>query len=191
MSKCLKLRGMSSEKSPAWLRIILIALGAIGIGLSFAVIANPDTTTVFFAMLLGIALILIGIARVIEGAAGPKTKGSRGIDIAIGAIAIIAGILAISNPFGAVLAMITIINVFLLIYGLGMIATGAAAKNLGKGYRIATMIIGGIVTAFALTLWAIPGLTLVLMITFFSIGLLISGIGNIVSGILGRRVGPI
>ena len=182
---------MSSDKSPTWLRIVLIVLGAIGIGLSFAVIANPDVTTLFFAMLLGIALIVIGAARVIEGAVTPKSKGSRAIDIGIGALAIVAGILAISNPFGAILAMITIINVFLLIYGIGLIATGATARDAGKGYRIATMIIGGIVTAFAVTLWVMPGLTLVLMITFFAVGLLIGGIANIISGVLGRRVSPI
>ena len=182
---------MSAEKSPTWLRIVLIVLGGIGIGLSFAVIANPDVTTLFFAMLLGIALIVIGAARIIEGIVLPKTKGSRGIDIGIGALAIVAGILAISNPIGAILALVTIINIFLLIYGLGLIASGATARDVGKAYRIATIIIGGIVTAFAVTLIAIPGLTLVLMVTFFAVGLLIGGIANIISGALGRRVGPI
>ena len=55
------------EKSPKGLRIAEIILGAIAIALSAAVLANPDVTTLLFVTLLGIALIMIGISRIIVG----------------------------------------------------------------------------------------------------------------------------
>ena len=178
----------TSEKAPVWIRIIEMVLGGIAVGLSVAVIVNPDVTTVFFATLLGIALIIMGIARIFEGALGFKSTGSRIIDIAIGAIAIVAGFLAIANPIGAIEALLLIISIMLLVFGLGLIGSGITAKGHGRAYKIATIIIGAIVAGIGFVLWLMPEITLVLMVTFFSIGLLLGGIASIVSGATGKRI---
>ena len=76
---------MIIEKSPKGLRIAQIILGAIAIALSGAVLANPDTTTLLFVTFLGIALIMVGISKIIEGGLSRQiTKGSKGINIGIG-----------------------------------------------------------------------------------------------------------
>ena len=62
------------EKSPKGLRIAQIILGAIAVALSGAVLANPDTTTLLYVTLLGIALIMVGISKIIEGGLAPKYK---------------------------------------------------------------------------------------------------------------------
>jgi uncharacterized membrane protein HdeD (DUF308 family) len=51
------------EKSPTWLRIAQIILGAIAIALSVAVLANPDVTSLFFVTLLGIYFIILFISK--------------------------------------------------------------------------------------------------------------------------------
>ncbi len=61
-------RTLSQEKSPKWLRIVEIVLGAIAIGLAGAILANPGETTLFLVTLLGIALVMVGISKIIEGA---------------------------------------------------------------------------------------------------------------------------
>jgi len=179
---------LSAEKSPTWLRIAQIVLGAITIALSAAVLANPDVTTLIFVTLLGIALITVGIAKIIEGAlARHLSKGVRAIGIGIGIVSIVGGFFALSNPITAVLTLIMIITIFILIHGAGLVANGIASKNESKGSRIANIIIGGIVIALSAILYAYPGLALVLMVMIVSIGLLFNGIGSIISGITGNR----
>ena len=135
---------LSQEKSPKGLRIGQIILGAIAIALSGAVLANPDTTTLLYVTLLGFALIMIGISKIIEGGLAQSTKGSRGINIVIGIISIIGGVFALANPVAAIATLIWIISIFILIHGLGLIASGIATRDANKGSRIGTMILGAI-----------------------------------------------
>jgi len=179
------------EKSPKGLRIAQIILGAIAIALSGAVLANPDTTTLLYVTFLGIALIMVGISKIIEGGSAQSTKGSRGINIGIGIISIIGGIFALANPVAATATLIWIISIFILIHGLGLIASGISTRDSSKGSRIGTMILGAIAVGFASILLASPGLAVVMMIMFLSLGLLFNGIASILSGITGnRRISP-
>jgi len=179
---------VSVEKSPTWLRITQIVLGAIAISLSGMVLANPDVTTVFFVSLLAISLIMVGISKIIEGALVKQlSKGTRIISVVIGIISIAGGFYSLANPIATVLTIIMIIAIFILIHGAGLVANGIASKNERKGSRIANIIIGGIVIALSAILYAFPGLAIVLMVMFVSIGLLLQGIGSIISGITGNR----
>ncbi len=178
---------MSEQKSSKGLRIAQIILGGIAIALSGAVLANPDTTTLLYVTLLGIALIMVGISKIIEGGLAQSTKGSRGINIGIGIISIIGGIFALANPVAAIATLIWIISIFILIHGLGLIASGIATPGANKGSRIGTMILGGIAVGFASILLAFPGLAIVMMIIMLSLGLLFNGIASILSGITGSR----
>jgi len=179
---------LSSEKSPTWLRIAQIVLGAITIALSAAVLANPDVTTLIFVTLLGIALITVGIAKIIEGAlARHLSKGVRAIGIGIGIVSIVGGFFALSNPITAIATLILVITIFILIHGAGLIAAGISSRSESKASRIANIIIGAIVIGFSAILFASPGLALVMMVIFLSIALLFNGIGSIISGITGNR----
>jgi uncharacterized membrane protein HdeD (DUF308 family) len=177
------------EKSPAWLRVAQIILGAIAIALSGWVIANPDETTLLFILLLGIALIMTGISKIIGGAVlSDHTKSARIISIVIGVISIIGGFFALAHPIAAVVSLIMIVSLVILIHGIGLVVIGAAAKNLSKGARIADIGLGIISVIAAAIIHAVPGSALVLMIILVSIGLLFNGIASIVSGIIGHRL---
>ncbi len=180
-------------KSPKGLRIAQIILGGIAIALSGFILANPDATTWFFVVFLGIALIMVGISKIIEGViAKHVSKGSRFISMGIGVVAIAGGFFAIANPVAAIATLIWVISIFILIHGLGLVANGAISRSEGKASRIANIIIGGIVIGFAAILLANPGLAIVMTIIFVSIGLLFNGIASIISGITGNpRLSPI
>jgi len=174
-------------KSPKGLRIAEIILGAIAIGLSVAVLGNPDVTTLLFVMFLGIALIMVGISRIIVGAAAKQvSKGFRGINIGIGIVSIAGGLFSLANPIAAVVMLITIIAIIVLIHGLGLVATGIASQGISKWSRIGTIVIGAIAVGFAGILLGYPGLAVVMTIVLVSIGLLFNGIASILSGITGN-----
>ncbi|HSB57508.1 MAG TPA: DUF308 domain-containing protein [Nitrosopumilaceae archaeon] len=179
---------VSLGKSPTWLRIAQIVLGAIAIALSGMVLANPGVTTLFYVTLLAISLILIGFSKIIEGALAKQLpKSPRIISIIIGIISIAGGFFSLVNPVAALLTLILIIAVFILIHGAGLMAKGIASKYESRGSRIANIIIGGIVIALSAILYVYPGLTIVFMVMLVSIGLLLNGIGSIISGITGHR----
>ncbi len=177
------------EKTPKGIRIAEIILGAITIALAAFVISSPDTTTVILVTLLGLSLIFTGIARIIVGGIAKQiSKGYRAINIAIGVISIIGGIFAIANPITAIATLIWIVSIFILIHGLGLIASGIVSKGVDKGSRVSGIVLGGIAVAFASILLAYPGLALVMMIILLSMGLLFNGIASVVSGITGNRI---
>jgi len=177
------------EKTPKGIRIAEIILGAIAIALSGWVISNPDTTTLLYVALLGTALLMIGISRIIAGAVTKGvSKSFRGINIGTGIISIAGGVFALVNPIAAVVTLITIVAIFILIHGLGLLISGIASKNMDKAPRIAYMLLGGIAVAFAGVLFGYPGLGAVMMLVFLSLGLLFNGIASIVSGITGNKM---
>lgn len=177
------------NKSPTWLRIAQIILGAIAIALSGWVIANPAATTLMFIAFLGFALLMIGFSRIIEGiVVRDHTKSARMISIATGIISIIGGGFAIANPISAVAMLIMIVSFVILIHGIGLIVSGATIKSLGKGARIANIILGILAIIASAVIHAIPGLALAMTLILLSVGLLFNGIASIISGIIGQRL---
>jgi uncharacterized membrane protein HdeD (DUF308 family) len=180
---------MEVQKSPTWMRILQFVTGGIAIALSGYVIANPVTTASFFLTFLGISLLVVGIASILNGFFNrTASKGTRAIGIVVGIIAIIGGIFTIEHPIAALASLIWFTSLFVLIYGAGLVATGIARRDQSKGARIAEIIIGIIVVALSGTLLAYPGLTLSMMIIFLSINLFIQGIHRIISGAIGHRI---
>jgi len=176
-------------KSPVWLRIAQIVLGVIAIALSAWVVSHPVVTTFFYIFLLGIALIMTGISKIIEGAlVRDHTKSARAISVVIGVISIIGGGFALAHPVAAVATLIMIVSLVILIHGLGLIATGIVARNIGIGSRIASIGLGIIAVIAAAVIHAMPGLAVELMLVLAAIGLLFNGIASIVSGIIGHRL---
>ena len=183
---------MSQEKTPTWIRILEIILGAIAIAASGIVLTNPDTTTVMIVMLLSISLLVVGISSIITGAVGSNlSKSLRGIKIGMGIVAIIGSIFSIVNPVAAALAFVNLIAIFVLIYGAGLVAEGIGRKEQSKASKIASIVIGVIVVILSAILLALPGFTLALLIMILSISLLLNGIARIISGITGRQIRPI
>ena len=177
------------DKSPIWLRIAQIILGAIAIALSGWVIANPAETTLLYIVFLGIALIMVGISKIIEGfvlRASPKS--SRAIHIVMGVISIGGGIFALVHPIAAVATLIMIVSIVILIHGLGLIVTGIADKSLGRGSRIANIILGILAVVVSASIHAMPGLAVTMMLFLVSIGLLFHGIASIIAGIIGQKL---
>jgi uncharacterized membrane protein HdeD (DUF308 family) len=177
------------EKSPAWLRIAQIILGAIAVALSGWIIANPTETALLYVAFLGIALLMVGISKIIEGIVSRQIpKSTKAISIVIGIISIIGGIFSLVNPIAAVVTLIMIVSIVILIHGLGLIVTGIADKSLSKGSRIANIVLGILAVAVSASIHAMPGLAVAMTLILVSIGLLFHGIASIIAGIIGQKL---
>jgi uncharacterized membrane protein HdeD (DUF308 family) len=106
---------------------------SIGLGvlvLIFAAIAMsfPVAAAITIIIFIGIAFLINGIARIIEGFSGRHSGISRVFLIGVGILAIIISVAVLVSPFfGAILAGI-IIGIGLLITGIQMIFSGIEGR---------------------------------------------------------------
>jgi uncharacterized membrane protein HdeD (DUF308 family) len=112
-------------------RLASIGLGIIVIILALIVMAFPIGTTVFLILLMGIALLIDGISRLVHGFGDKESRGwSRGFRIGVGALEVILGILIMVSPAVGVAFVAFIIAIALLIVGIQMIAGGISGKRM-------------------------------------------------------------
>jgi uncharacterized membrane protein HdeD (DUF308 family) len=70
--------GVGSSQSPGWARGFSIGAGALAIALSFLVMVSPFAGAVFVSLLLGIALLIIGIEIIVVGVTGTRMRMIKG-----------------------------------------------------------------------------------------------------------------
>jgi uncharacterized membrane protein HdeD (DUF308 family) len=118
--------GIFSPRRSRWSSIglgILVLIFA-GIAMSF-----PVAAAITIIIFIGIAFLINGIARIIEGFSGKHSGISRAFLIGVGILAIVLSVAVLASPFfGAVLAGI-IIGIGLLITGIQMIFAGIQGRR--------------------------------------------------------------
>lgn len=66
--------GVGNRQSPGWARGFSIGAGVLAIALSFLVMASPFAGVIFVSVILGIALLVIGIEIIAVGATGARMR---------------------------------------------------------------------------------------------------------------------
>jgi uncharacterized membrane protein HdeD (DUF308 family) len=108
-----------------------VGLGIIVIILALIVIAFPVGTTVFLIILMGVALLIDGISRLVHGFGDKESRGwSRGFRIGVGALEIALSILVMVSPAVGVAFIAFIIAIALLIVGIQMVAGGISGRRM-------------------------------------------------------------
>jgi uncharacterized membrane protein HdeD (DUF308 family) len=95
------------------------------------VIAFPTAVGIFVLILIGIVLLIDGIARLIHGFGDKERRGwSRRFRIGVGALEIVLGILIMVSPgFGAAFVGL-IIAIAVLIVGIQMVVAGISGRRM-------------------------------------------------------------
>ena len=119
--------GIFSPRKSRWssigLEILVLIFAAIAI--SF-----PIAAAITIIIFIGIAILINGIARIVEGFSGKHSGISRTFMIGVGIMAVALSIAVLASPlFGAILAGI-IIGIGLLITGIQMIFAGIQAADI-------------------------------------------------------------
>jgi uncharacterized membrane protein HdeD (DUF308 family) len=172
---------ISETKSPGWMRAAQIGLGVIALVLSVYILAYPVLTFVTIVLLLGVALFVVGIERIIQGivAPGKSRWGTIGLGILVLIISII--VMAFPGAFGVFLLILLAIG--LLFDGIARVYHGATDKTRGRWSRIFSIAAGVIEIGLSLTILAAPVIGAELMSFLLAIALLIVGIQIIAAGI--------
>jgi uncharacterized membrane protein HdeD (DUF308 family) len=178
----------SSLPSSSGLRL---ALGVVCLVLGIIALVWPDATLVVLAVLLGLQLILAGIAHVVLGlriSEGPSWL--RPLIVVLGGLVILAGILTLFRPGAALVIIVWFVAAGWLIDGISEIVSGLRAGRTG-GERF-TMIAFGITSVIAaVILFVFPGLSLTLLAQIAGVVLIVLGVVTLVGIILARRRSPV
>ena len=115
------------SKSSRWASL---GLGILVIILAIIVTAFPLGTTAFLIILMGVALSIDGISRVIQGFRDKESRSwSRGFSIGVGALEIALGIFIMASPALGVKLVAFMIAIALLITGIQMIVAGISGRR--------------------------------------------------------------
>jgi uncharacterized membrane protein HdeD (DUF308 family) len=115
-----------------------IGLGILVVIFAALTIRFPEWAGFIITILVGLALIFNGCARIVEGISGKHSGWAKFFLIGVGILSIIIGSVVLASPlFGAVFVGL-VIAVGLLITGIQMIAVGAAGRSIKPDSTITT-----------------------------------------------------
>ena len=173
------------DKSPSWMRVVQIGLGALAIILSIVAFSMPGLTMLTLVMLIAIILVITGIEKIISGLF--ILHKSRLLTVGLGILTIILAGLALSFPITAAIAVIWILGLSLMVDGFSRIADGLTNKSNKKWVRGFTVGVGILAVIIAFMVIVSPAFGAVLASIMISISLLIIGIEMITTGISGQK----
>lgn len=109
-----------------WLELIFSILA---VGLAVYLLRNPEVAATIWILLIGLTFLVRGIVDILEGLFDGNRKGSgRLLSLVLGVLGVVAGIITLSNPITAGLAVVWIIGLYAVLYGSILIAFAFRVK---------------------------------------------------------------
>lgn len=165
--------GVMGFAGQAWPVVLLAALGMLAVGVILLV--WPRATLSAVAILLGVALVIGGLFRLVEGFAARSASGAtRAGDVIIGIVAVVAGLFCLRNHDETIFLLAFLLGAFWIVHGIADLAVAATSGPFpGRGFRVVAglfSIAAGTVVLF----W--PAISLVLLLTVLAAWLLFYGV---------------
>ena len=176
---------LSHTRSPGWLRGVQIGLGILVIALSIFALAFPAYTFLSVIVILSIILFFVGIEKIITGMFLPSK--SRWTTVGLGILVLIFAGLAISFPVATAFIVIIFIGIALLFSGIARVVEGMSGHH--SGWSRAFLIgVGILAIIISIAVLVSPMFGAALAGVIIAIGLLITGIQMVASGVAGQRL---
>jgi uncharacterized membrane protein HdeD (DUF308 family) len=169
-----------------WPAFMAAGVGAIAVGIILLV--WPKATLVIAAVLIGVALIVAGLLRLIDGfTAHDDSGGKRVAHVVIGLLAIIIGLYCIRHYHVTIAALAVVVGLFWVLHGIADIAVGLFGGPFGgRGLTI----VAGVLSLFAgliVLFW--PTITITILVAVIGIWLLVYGLIMAFTALSLRRQG--
>ncbi len=109
----------SEEKNLGWLM-----LGLVGVAFGIIILVYPDMTVKFLMFLWGLWLIITGIVMLFAGLMAKDMKDTRWLMVIGGILSLIVGSIFVIEPYDGAVALVWVIGLFTIIYGIIFIVLG-------------------------------------------------------------------
>jgi uncharacterized membrane protein HdeD (DUF308 family) len=170
-----------------WSRSALLG-GVVSIVLGIILLVWPEETLVVVAVLLGISLIVAGVAGLAQAIFAPEatTGGLRVLKAIGGLLYLIAGVFLVRHAFITVAIMAALIGIAWLVTGVVEVFS-AFSYGVSGWYRVSAFALGilSILAALVVLIWPTPSLTTLVWLA--GLWLLILGIAQVIVGIRALR----
>ncbi|WP_260923923.1 HdeD family acid-resistance protein [Novosphingobium sp. 9] len=128
----------------------VLAYGIVLLLIALAVLVEPAIAGVAAGLVIGLVLTLYGIAAIASGFTAMSSR-ARWIEIGLGVVALIAGLVSLFNPLAGAVSLVWAIGVWLLVTGVLQLAAGFKARH-DRGWRIGMGVLDvllGLILMFA------------------------------------------
>lgn len=111
-------------------KVLVLLLGMLQIGVGVYLLRHPHVTFTTLILLIGFTLIVRGVFEAVEGLFQDGSGLYRTVNVIVGALAVLAGIVVLFQPRTASVAFVWIIGLYALISGPMLIAAAMDARNM-------------------------------------------------------------
>ncbi|HEY4850058.1 MAG TPA: DUF308 domain-containing protein [Streptosporangiaceae bacterium] len=165
-------RSLAPTWGRTWQLILFAAVATFVLGLILLV--WPQATIVVVAVLIGIALLVTGVVRLIEGfTADDASGGMRAAYVIIGLLAALAGLYCLRHISVTVILLAFIVGVFWVLHGVVDLTVAAAGAGPGRGLRA---LVGLFSLAAGLIVMFWPAISLTILLAVIGIWLMFYGL---------------
>ncbi|QJU53500.1 DUF308 domain-containing protein [Herbiconiux sp. KACC 21604] len=164
-------------KGGLWIRAILsIVLGIVVLVLSFN---NPDAIVYTIAFLFALYFWIVGLVRIVQGIVNKSVSGGiRALQIILGVLLIVAGVVAIRNPVVSLVALALVIGFSWIIEGVMAVIETAKDSSQWFGTILGVVsVVAGIVVIF------LPLESIGILVLFTGILLIVTGIMSAITAV--------
>lgn len=163
---------LATAARKSWPVVLLGALGMIALGIMLLVWPHASLTVV--AVLIGAAIVVSGLVRLWEGlTASDRSGGMRAAYVAIGLLAILAGLYCLRHHALSLFIVTFLISVYFIAHGIADIGVAVSTRVPGRGIR-AVLGLFSLAAGIVILVW--PAITLVLLLTIAAAWLLFYGL---------------
>ena len=161
---------------------LVAALGVLSLAAGVIVIVKPSNSLKTLAVIVGIFVLLDGIAEFVL--AFDRRTANRGLVALLALLDLVVGILLIRHPLGGVKAIALLLAIWLIAAGVVrlMIAFDTHGDRLGR------FVVAAIEIAFGIAILANPNIGYATLAVLIGLAFILNGIGMIAFGLLLRAV---
>ena len=173
------------KKSPIWVRVAQIILGALAILLAIVALTNSGLTILL--ILIAIILVITGFEKTISGLF--IAHNLRFFTIGLGILTIILAGLALTYPIAATRVLLLILGFSLMVDGFSRIADGLTNKSDKRLVRGFTIAVGILAIIISVGINIIPFWGKLFISKLIAVDLIIIGVQMIISGTVNVEAG--
>lgn len=154
---------------------VLLTIGLVLLALGIILLAWPNGTLTVVAVLIGIALLLTGIIRLVQGLTASDSSGGRRVAyVIIGILAGLAGLYCLRHVDVTVAILGVVVGLFWAMHGVVDLALAAGPGD--RADRILTGVMGVLSLIVGLLALFWPSETLTVLVVLMGVWLILDGL---------------
>jgi uncharacterized membrane protein HdeD (DUF308 family) len=167
--------GTISTDLGKWWLVGLLGLLAIAAGV--LAIVYPDITLLALGLIVGIYLVIAGVAYVSLGTLDNQTASGRVLRVLVGFLSILAGLVCLVRPGAGVLALLIVLSFWFILTGVADLARALDVRE----HRVISIVLGIVSIAAGVIIVANPDIGLTTLALLAGIGLIVRGTVEVVA----------